>query len=44
MAFGIEKSLVQTVFLVFRETLLADAMAGNTKYILQDNFLPHYAG
>jgi hypothetical protein len=44
MAFGIEKSLVHSVSLIFRETLFADAMAGNTKYILQDNFLPHYAG
>lgn len=44
MAFGIEKSLIHSVSLILRGTLLADAMAGSTKYILEDNSLPHYAG
>ena len=44
MAFGIEKSLVYSIFFILQWTLLADAMTGNTKYILQYNFLPHVAG
>jgi hypothetical protein len=35
MAFGVEKSLVHSVFLILQGTSLADVMADTTKHFMQ---------